>query len=179
MGHAERHLRAGIRLLALVQDVAILGIAIAALGAVEVTRAPRRALVLAAAAAARNGAGGRYASRAQGDIDAVRAAATAALGAGQAATAWEEGSRLLFTQAAALALGRSPGGTTAAPGGLSRRELEVAGLVASGLTNAQVAHRLQLSHRTVENHVAHALAKLGARNRTELAARLADRSVAE
>jgi DNA-binding NarL/FixJ family response regulator len=85
----------------------------------------------------------------------------------------------LFAQTAALALGRSPGGTTAAPGGLSRRELEVAGLVASGLTNAQVAHRLQLSHRTVENHVAHALAKLGARNRTELAARLAGRSVAE
>jgi DNA-binding CsgD family transcriptional regulator/tetratricopeptide (TPR) repeat protein len=179
MRRAERHLRAGIRLLEPLQDVAILGIAIAALGAVEVTRAPRRALVLAAAAAARNGAGGRYASRAQGDIDAVHAAATTALGAGKAATAWEEGSRLLFTQAAELALGRSPGGATAPPGGLSRREFEVAGLVASGLTNAQVSHRLQISHRTVENHVTHAMAKLGARNRTELAARLADRAVAE
>jgi len=45
--------------------------------------------------------------------------------------------------------------------------------VTAGLTNAQIAHQLHLSHRTVENHVAHALAKLGARNRTELAARLA------
>ncbi|MBV8998145.1 MAG: helix-turn-helix transcriptional regulator [Solirubrobacterales bacterium] len=53
------------------------------------------------------------------------------------------------------------------------REEEIADLVAAGLTNAQVAQRLQLSPRTVENHVAHALAKLGARNRTELAARLA------
>jgi predicted ATPase/DNA-binding CsgD family transcriptional regulator len=176
---AERHLLEGVRLLAPLRDVAILGIAIAALGAVQVAGAPRRALVLAAAAAARNGAGGRYASRAQGDIDAVRAAATDELGAAKAAEAWEEGSRLLFAQAAALALGSSPGGTTAAPGGLSKRELEVAGLVASGLTNAQVAHRLQLSPRTVENHVAHALAKLGARNRTELAARLADRPTAE
>jgi DNA-binding NarL/FixJ family response regulator len=89
-----------------------------------------------------------------------------------AAVAWEEGSRLLLDEAAAFALGGSPGRKPATPGGLSKRELEVAGLVASGLTNAQVAQQLQLSHRTVENHVAHALAKLGARNRTELAARL-------
>jgi DNA-binding CsgD family transcriptional regulator len=109
-------------------------------------------------------------------IDAVRAAATAAVGADKA-TAAGEGSRLLLREAAAFALGRPPGRKIAAPGGLSRRELEVAGLVASGLTNAQVAHQLHLSPRTVENHVAHAPAKLGARNRTELAARLADRSV--
>jgi DNA-binding NarL/FixJ family response regulator len=172
---AERHLVEGIRLLAPLRDVAILGVAIAALAAVEVTRAPRRALVLAAAAAGRSGAGGRYASRAQGDIDAVRAAATTALGADKAAAAWEEGSRLLFGEAAALALRRSPGRAMATPGGLSRRELQVA----SGLGNAQVAHQLHLSQRTVENHVAHARAKLGARNRTELAARLADRSTAE
>ena len=133
--------------------------------------------MLAAAATARSGTGGRYAARAQGDIDAVRAAATTAVGADKAAAAWQEGSRLLLGEAAAFALGRPPGRTIAAPGGLSRRELEVAGLVASGLTNAQVAHQLHLSPRTVENHVAHALAKLGARNRTELAARLADRSV--
>jgi len=166
-------------LLTPLRDVAILGIAIAALAAVEVTRAPRRALVLAAAAAARDGAGGRYAARAQGDIDAVRVAAAAALGAGQAAAAWTEGSRLLFTEAAALALGRSPGRNTAAPGGLTRRELQIASLVGAGLTDAQVAHQLHLSHRTVENHVAHALAKLGARNRTELAARLAGHTSAE
>jgi non-specific serine/threonine protein kinase len=176
---AERHLREGIALLAPLRDVAILGIAIAALAAVEVTRAPRRALVLAAAAAARDGAGGRYAARAQADIDAVRAAATAALGTETAAAAWEDGSRLLFSEAAALARRGSPGRSKPTPGGLSCRELQVAGLVASGLTNAQVARQLNLSHRTVENHVAHALAKLGARNRTELAARLADRSVAE
>jgi non-specific serine/threonine protein kinase len=176
---AERHLLEGIRLLTPLRDVAILGIAFAALAAVEVTRAPRRALVLAAAAAARDGAGGRYAARAQADIDAVRAAAEAALGAGQAAAAWTEGSRLLFAEAAALALGRSPGRNTPAPGGLTSRELQVASLVTAGLTNAQVANQLHLSHRTVENHVAHALAKLGVRNRAELAARLAGQPAAE
>ncbi len=179
MRGAERHLLEGLRLLTPLRDVAILGIAIAALAAVEVTRAPRRALVLAAAAAGRDGAGGRYAARAQADIEAVRAAAAAALGADPAAAAWTEGSRLLFAEAAALALGRSPGRKTAAPGGLTERELQVASLVTVGLTNAQVAHQLHLSHRTVENHVAHALAKLGARNRTELAARLAGQPPAE
>ena len=176
MDGAERHLLEGLRLLTPLRDVAILGIAIAA---VQVTRAPRRALVLAAAAAARDGAGGRYAARAQSDIEAVRAAATATLGADQAAAAWTEGSRLLFAEAAALALGRSPGRNRAAPGGLTERELQVARLVTAGLTNAQVAHQLHLSHRTVENHVAHALAKLGARNRTELAARLPGQPPAE
>jgi len=177
MPAAEQHLLAGIGLLAQLRDVAILGRALAALAAVELTRAPRRALVLAAAATARSGAGGRYADRAQGDIDAVRAAATTVVGADKAAAVWLEGSRLLLGEAAAFALGSPLGRTIAAPGGLSSRELEVAGLVASGLTNAQVAHHLHLSPRTVENHVSHALAKLGARNRTELAARLADQSV--
>lgn len=175
MRGAERHLLEGIRLLAPVHDLAILGIAIAALAVVEVPRAPRRALMLAAAAAAREGAGGRYAFRAQGDIDAVRQAATAALGTVQAAAVWQEGSRLLFSQAAAFALRHRASRKPAPPGGLSSREYEIAGLVAAGLTNMQIARRLQLSHRTVENHIAHALAKLGARNRAELAARTTDR----
>ena len=170
---AERHLRRAIERLAPVRDVAILGIALAAYAALELPRAPRRALVLAGAAAARDGAGGRYARRAQADIDHVRAAATNALGADKAGVAWEEGSRLLFAQAAAVALSRPSTPRPATPGGLTMREEEIADLVAAGLTNAQVAQRLQLSPRTVENHVAHALAKLGARNRTELAARLA------
>lgn len=52
---------------------------------------------------------------------------------------------------------------------LSSRELEIAGLVAGGLTNHEVAQRLRISPRTVERHVTNVLAKLGLRNRTELA----------
>jgi non-specific serine/threonine protein kinase len=55
------------------------------------------------------------------------------------------------------------------PAGLSARELEVAGLVADGLANKAIAARLQLSVRTVESHVRHALTKLGLDNRTQLA----------
>jgi DNA-binding NarL/FixJ family response regulator len=56
------------------------------------------------------------------------------------------------------------------PAGLSRRELEVARLVAKGLTNKAVAAELQLSVRTVESHVRNALARVGLENRTQLAA---------
>jgi DNA-binding CsgD family transcriptional regulator/tetratricopeptide (TPR) repeat protein len=52
---------------------------------------------------------------------------------------------------------------------LSRRELQVVQLVARGLTNRQIAEELFVSERTAENHVQHILAKLGLRNRTQIA----------
>ena len=51
---------------------------------------------------------------------------------------------------------------------LSPREREVAMEVAAGRTNAQIAHRLHLSERTVEKHVSNLLAKLGAKARAEV-----------
>ena len=53
---------------------------------------------------------------------------------------------------------------------LSVRELQVARLVARGLTNRQVAETLVVSQRTAENHVQHILTKLGLTNRTQVAA---------
>lgn len=55
-------------------------------------------------------------------------------------------------------------------GQLTGRELEVAKLVARGLSNKEVAARLRRSERTVESHVQHALGKLNMRSRTELGA---------
>lgn len=52
---------------------------------------------------------------------------------------------------------------------LSPREREVAELAASGLTNREIAATMHLSHRTVEQHVARAVHKLGATSRQELA----------
>ncbi len=52
---------------------------------------------------------------------------------------------------------------------LTQRETEVLRLVAKGLTARQIANRLTLSHRTVENHVQSTLRKLQLHNRVELA----------
>lgn len=51
---------------------------------------------------------------------------------------------------------------------LTPRETEVLRLVARGLTARQIASRLVLSHRTVENHVQNTLRKLQLHNRVEL-----------
>jgi DNA-binding NarL/FixJ family response regulator len=53
---------------------------------------------------------------------------------------------------------------------LTPRELEVASLVAAGLTNRSIAGRLCLSVRTVDTHVDHILTKLGFSNRAQLVA---------
>jgi DNA-binding NarL/FixJ family response regulator len=54
-------------------------------------------------------------------------------------------------------------------GGLSEREREVADLVADGRSNREIAEELLVSPKTVERHVTNVLAKLGLRNRTEVA----------
>jgi DNA-binding NarL/FixJ family response regulator len=53
---------------------------------------------------------------------------------------------------------------------LTRRETEVAALVAQGLTNRDIAGQLYLSVRTVDTHVDHVLTKLGFSTRTQLVA---------
>lgn len=56
------------------------------------------------------------------------------------------------------------------PAGLSAREVEVLRLVAAGDSNREIAAALSLSARTVEKHIAHIYAKLGARRRADAAA---------
>jgi DNA-binding NarL/FixJ family response regulator len=55
---------------------------------------------------------------------------------------------------------------------LSPREREVARMLAEGRTNREIADGLFLSPRTVEQHVAKVLRKLGARSRTDVARKL-------
>jgi NarL family two-component system response regulator LiaR len=57
----------------------------------------------------------------------------------------------------------------ARPDDLTDRELEVVRLVAQGLTNHEIAGRLWISEKTVKAHVSHVLAKLGLKDRTQLA----------
>lgn len=60
---------------------------------------------------------------------------------------------------------------------LTRREREVASLVAQGLTNREIASRLFISERTAESHVEQLRGKLGFRSRSQIAAWMAAQDV--
>jgi non-specific serine/threonine protein kinase len=95
-----------------------------------------------------------------------------ALGDAAFSAAFAEGTTVRFDDAVALALGRR----TPAPAmshdevSLTRREREIAVLVAEGLTNREIAERLVVARRTAEAHVAHILGKLHFTSRAQLAA---------
>lgn len=62
------------------------------------------------------------------------------------------------------------GGPSAVTSVLTRRELQVAGLIAEGCSNKEIASRLTVSQRTAEAHVDHILGKLGFNSRTQISA---------
>ena len=165
---ATGHYCEAVELLRPFRDASLLPVALLGQAGILARRDPERALrVLAAASAIRARVGGRFQPVFRARADKVRADAAAGLGT-RFDDVWAAGGKLGLDEAVALAFGRrSP--RAAAPAGLSEREVEVVGLVADGLANKAIAARLQLSVRTVESHVRHALAKLGLDNRTQLA----------
>lgn len=78
-----------------------------------------------------------------------------------------------FTQALKrTALSGTPATRAREPAKLSPREAAVAELAAKGLADKQIAQRLNVSFGTVRTHLDNAFAKLGVRNRTQLASLL-------
>jgi DNA-binding CsgD family transcriptional regulator len=53
-------------------------------------------------------------------------------------------------------------------GSLSDRELQIVELVASGLTNQEISEQLEISKRTVDNHISNILTKTATGNRVAL-----------
>ena len=98
------------------------------------------------------------------------------------ASAWDRGLKLTEQQAVLLALSPEPsfppplagegqgGGATLRGGGLTPRELEIASLVAAGLSNRQIGLRLKISERTADAHVEHIRTKLDVHSRAQIAA---------
>lgn len=90
------------------------------------------------------------------------------------AAARRKGGALRFRAAVGYALGEQPvpartsvAGTSVRP---TKREIEVAGLIAEGLTNKEIAARLVISPRTAQGHVEHLRVKLGFTSRAQIAA---------
>ncbi len=114
-------------------------------------------------------------------------AARAALGERRYAAAYAHGTTLgldaVVRDAASEAAGQrggDAGGAAAAAGAvvsvLTRREREIAELVASGLSNREVATRLFISKRTVDAHVEHIFGKLEISSRVQLTVLLQEQS---
>jgi DNA-binding NarL/FixJ family response regulator len=134
----------------------------------------------AAALAADDGPGLEAASAAFEDMGAYLLSAEAAAAAASAHRSSGRASRatLASGRAHALAAAHCDGVRTPALRSLSetspvtsltRREREVATLAASGLSNREIAAKLALSVRTVDNHLARSFVKLGANARSQLA----------
>jgi non-specific serine/threonine protein kinase len=155
---------------------------------------PRRAAaLLGAAQALRDATGAPTPPVTRAERDTALTSARTALGAGEFAIEWERGRAMPPIEAAAYQPEERPQATSPRPdvltpansAGLSRRrrsplsarEAEVAALIARGHTNRQIAARLFVSVRTVETHVANALAKLGLATRAELAVWAAERGL--
>jgi HD-GYP domain-containing protein (c-di-GMP phosphodiesterase class II) len=83
------------------------------------------------------------------------------LRAEQRSGSWDAGA----VEAVLVAAGHRPGGRRAGPAGLTEREVEVLALLAHGLTNRRIAHRLTLSVKTVGRHVENIYAKAGVSSR--------------
>lgn len=156
-------------------DVVVLDLQIPELGGVEVTQQlveadeSVRVLILSASgehedvlAAVKAGAAGYLVKSASGEefVDAVRRTA--------------DGDAVFTPGLAGLVLGEyrrladTPKVEEPAVPQLTERETEVLRLVAKGLSYKEIAERLYLSHRTVQNHVQNTLRKLQLHNRVEL-----------
>ena len=117
------------------------------------------------------------------DLQPRLAAARSRLGTEWWEAAFAEGQAMGFEEAVRYALAEEEraaptlltpeqSSAGAQPSSLTRREREVALMVAKGLTNRRVAQELVISEHTVENHVAHILKKLKLHSRAQIASRL-------
>ena len=81
--------------------------------------------------------------------------------------AYRQGMAMSLAEAIALARGETPAAASG-PRPLTRREREIAALVARGMGNREIAEQLFLSKRTVDSHIEHIFAKLGFTSRIQL-----------
>ncbi|HSS92429.1 MAG TPA: LuxR C-terminal-related transcriptional regulator [Candidatus Dormibacteraeota bacterium] len=137
------------------------------------------AQLLGAAETIRTGAGASVIPTIAQLIAQAEELATKAIGASRFATELQAGRLMGRSAAIATALGESRHAPAAAVFDdahtmqLARRELEVARLVAEGLSNKQIGARLFISERTVDGHIRNILNKLGVNSRAQIAAWMA------
>jgi predicted ATPase/DNA-binding CsgD family transcriptional regulator len=168
---ARRHFDAALRTLREPRDSFRIAAVLEGLaGVAAARRQPERAFQLAGAAEAlREAMRARAPAADRASLAGWLAPARQALGGSGRAAALALGRAMSLDETVewALADARPPAAGRGAP--LSARELEVAHLVAEGLTNRAIADRLTISPRTVDRHVENILARLDLASRTQIA----------
>ena len=138
----------------------------------------RSAVLLGAAEEIRRGAGAGLLPDLAEFRRGCGAKVRAALGERAFSTATRQGATMPVVDVVAYALGEQAKPVGSVPGEdavLTRREREIAELVAQGLSNREIASRLVIAQRTAEGHVEHILVKLGFSSRAQIAAWIATR----
>ena len=180
---ATRSLRSGIRLFLPMRNLNGVSVCVEALAWCAASSSPdeHAARLLGAAEAVWGTIGGNVSQAVYRQFDQrAEEQVRSAIGDRRFEAAFGEGSACSADQAVALALSQTSARTgssrtaatpaatpTAAPGGLTRREWEIAQLLAEGLSNKDIATRLVIAPRTAETHVEHILTKLGFTSRTQ------------
>jgi DNA-binding CsgD family transcriptional regulator len=139
------------------------------------------ARLLGAAHSLGSAAGAGSAGPLEPELRAARDAAIRAMGVPRYEAEYAAGERLDRDEALRLALGEPAHVDVDAnepvdPGPLSKREVEVARLIAEGLANREIGARLFISERTVTTHVGNILNKLGFDSRVQIASWIAGSS---
>ncbi len=132
------------------------------------------AQLLGAAQAVATGAGAGMMGPAVPLLAEAKESAIGALGPAKFEAEFEAGKHMSRETAVRLALGESTqdelrAGDHAAPGLLAKRQVEVAQLIAEGLSNKQIGARLFISDATVASHVRSIMNKLGFNSRAQIA----------
>ena len=175
---AEMHARQSLELKRALGDLIGMASAVEALALIAMSRgsSERSATLLGAGEAIWRSVPTTILEPFRADHDRTYADARAALGAANFETAHRAGLEMTPDEVVDYVLEVRPSTTRAvarepllSDGQLSRREMEVAELVADGATNAQVAARLFISERTVESHLASIFNKLGVDTRLQVA----------
>lgn len=179
---ATRSLREGIRLFQPMRNLNGVSVCVQALSWCAASFSPDEdaARLLGAAEAVWRTIGGNVSQAVYREFDRrSEERLRSAIGDRRFEAAFAEGAAYSLDQAVAVALAQGSAharsrvtppsrAQVAIPGGLTRREWEVAQLVSDGLSNKDIAARLVISQRTAETHVENILTKLGFTSRTQM-----------
>jgi len=168
---ARRHYRESLKLAARFEDVinvaeCLEGIALLAVAEGDAVRAVR---LIAAANRLRTATGAKAMPHSRDQVNAGLVAARAKLSTEMADIEWQQGAKMSVDEALRYASGEAATPLPADGSPLTGREMQVAVLIADGLTNPAIAKRLRMADRTADAHVEHIRNKLGLRSRSQIA----------